>query len=230
MNIPPNYWIEGIGYAGVLLTVATYSMRRMIPLRIVGISANVVFIFYGVLAEVQPQLILHAILLPLNTWRLIEMQRLTKKVASAAKGELSMDWLRPFMTRRKVNRGDFIFRKSDPAAEMFFTLSGRYRLPEIHVSLGEGELIGEMGLVSSDNQRICSFECIQDGELLSVRYSRVLELYYQNPHFGFYLLQLISQRLLLRIDNLESTMDQTKLINARCVALSSPLLDESNRD
>lgn len=72
MNIPAVFWIEGIGYFGVVVTVATYSMRRMMPLRIFGICANVSFIRYGILAEVDPQLLLHGILLPLNTggcWR-----------------------------------------------------------------------------------------------------------------------------------------------------------------
>ncbi len=226
MSIPAAYWIEGIGYVGVALTVATYSMRRMMPLRIVGICANVFFILYGILAGVYPQLLLHGILLPLNTWRLVEMRRLTQQVASAASGNLSMDWLKPFMTRREVRKGDVIFQKGEPSTEMFFTLAGRYRLPEIGIAIGEGELIGEMGLVSPDNRRMCSFECTEDGVLLRVRYSRVLELYYQNPQFGFYLLQLISERLFNRIESLDSSIDRTKLVNARCASLSIPAADK----
>jgi CRP-like cAMP-binding protein len=41
-----------------------------------------------------------------------------------------------------------------------------------------------------------SFEAIEDGVLLSISYSQVKELYYQNPEFGFYLLRLIGARLL----------------------------------
>lgn len=42
MKIDLN-WIEALGYLGALLTLGTYSMKTMIPLRIVGISANVIF-------------------------------------------------------------------------------------------------------------------------------------------------------------------------------------------
>jgi hypothetical protein len=41
-------------------------MKTMIPLRVVGLCANVIFIAYGWLAPVYPQLLLHGALLPLN--------------------------------------------------------------------------------------------------------------------------------------------------------------------
>jgi hypothetical protein len=43
-------WIEAFGYAGALLTLGTFAMTRMIPLRIIGIGANFAFIAYGALA------------------------------------------------------------------------------------------------------------------------------------------------------------------------------------
>src|SRR5688572_26634558 len=55
-----------VGYIAAMLTIATYSMRTMIPLRVVGICSNCLFIAYGYFAPAYPQLLLHAILLPLN--------------------------------------------------------------------------------------------------------------------------------------------------------------------
>lgn len=79
------------------------------------------------------------------------MQRLKRQVAAAASGNLSLDWLKPLMHRRNVQRGDVIFRKGDPSTEMFFTIAGRYHLPEIGPAIGEGKLVGEMGLVGDSD-------------------------------------------------------------------------------
>jgi CRP/FNR family transcriptional regulator, cyclic AMP receptor protein len=54
----PTIWIEALGYFGALVTLGTYSMKRMIPLRVLGICANCVFIGYGFLGPVYPQLVL----------------------------------------------------------------------------------------------------------------------------------------------------------------------------
>ena len=86
---------------------------------------------------------------------------------------------------------------------MFYTITGRYRLNEIGQDVGSGQVIGEIGLIAPDNKRTLTFECIEDGELLTIGYSQVKQLYFQNPQFGFYFLQLISQRLFKDIERLE---------------------------
>jgi CRP/FNR family transcriptional regulator, cyclic AMP receptor protein len=45
-------WIDYLGYIGACITIATYSMKTMIPLRIVGMCANVFFLAYGFMAKV----------------------------------------------------------------------------------------------------------------------------------------------------------------------------------
>ena len=54
-----------------------------------------------------------------------------------------------------------------------------------------------------DNKRTLTFECVEDGELLTISYSQVKQIYFQNPVFGFYFLQLISQRLFKDIERLQ---------------------------
>ena len=71
-------WIDALGYFGALLTIGTYSMKTMIPLRIVGLCANGIFIFYGYFAPAYTQLLLHAVLLPLNAVRLYQMLQLVE--------------------------------------------------------------------------------------------------------------------------------------------------------
>lgn len=196
-------WIDAIGYLAALITIATYSMKVMIPLRIAGICANVAFIAYGLLSKIYPSLFLHLVLLPLNSVRLYQMLQLVEKVKVASRGDLNMDWLKPFMTKRAVKAGEVLFRKGELSNAMYYTVRGRFRLPEIANDVLPGEVIGEMGLIAPDNKRTLSFECIEDGELLAISYSQVKQLYFQNPRFGFYFLQLISQRLFQDIKRLE---------------------------
>jgi CRP-like cAMP-binding protein len=111
-----------------------------------------------------------------------------------------MEWLKPYMVRHTAKRGDVLFQKGDVSSAMFYTISGRYRLKEIGQDVEPGQLIGEIGLISPENKRTLTFECVEDGELLTISYDHVRELYFQNPEFGFYFLQLISKRLFKDIE------------------------------
>ena len=196
-------WIEALGYLGALMVFGTYSMKTMIPLRIIGLCSNCIFILYGYLAPVYPQLLLHSVLLPLNSLRLYQMFQLIGQVRTASQGDLNMNWLKPFMSKRACKAGEIIFRKGDLSSAMFYTVSGSYRLHEIEQEVAAGQVIGEVGLIAPDNKRTLTFECIEDGELLTISYDQVKQLYFQNPKFGFYFLQLISRRLFQDIDRLQ---------------------------
>ncbi len=197
-------WIELIGYFGVALNLCVYSSRRMIPLRLFGIATNGAFIVYAYLAAVYPQLLLNLLLLPINIYRLYEMLVLIRDVKSAARTDLDMEWIKPHMRRRMTKQGEVIFSKGDVSDAMYYTVSGRYRLKEIGQEIAPSQLIGEIGLIAPDNKRTLTFECIEDGVLLTVSYDKVKELYFQNPTFGFYFLQLISQRLFKDIERLQA--------------------------
>ena len=61
------------GWMAAGLTLLTFSMRSMVPLRAAAISANVCFIVYGATGGYAPVLALHSLLLPLNLWRALEL-------------------------------------------------------------------------------------------------------------------------------------------------------------
>lgn len=69
------YGIELIGYIGTLATVATYSMKNIVPLRIAGIASSFFFIAYAVILGIWPMLITELIILPINCYRLLETLR-----------------------------------------------------------------------------------------------------------------------------------------------------------
>ncbi len=100
-----------IGYVAALLGFITFWMKTMVPLRTLGIASNPCFIGYGYLASAYSPLVLHLLLLPLNLMRLREMLQLTRQVRRAADGNLSMDWLKPFTSSRRISAGDVLFHK-----------------------------------------------------------------------------------------------------------------------
>ena len=125
-------WPVWFGYAAVASSILTCAMKTMIPLRVVSMVCNSFFIVYGLFGAVYPTLLLNLILLPLNSLRLLQMQKLIRDVEAAASyGDTSMDWLRPFMARRSVRKGDIVFSKGDIADAMYYSVSGRYRLREM---------------------------------------------------------------------------------------------------
>jgi hypothetical protein len=77
---------DAIGYLASLLVLATFSMRSMITLRAVAVAGNVAFIAYGLAAAIQPVLLLHVVLLPVNTCRLIEALRARRRELPATPG------------------------------------------------------------------------------------------------------------------------------------------------
>ena len=96
-----------------------------------------------------------------------------------------------------------LFRKGDDSEAMFYTLTGRFRLNEIALDIAPGQVVGEIGLIAPDNKRTLTFECIEDGDLLTISYEHVKELYFQNPQFGFYFLELVSKKLFKDIERLQ---------------------------
>lgn len=206
---------EIAGYCAATLVFCTFYMKTMVPLRIAGIVSNVFFIAYGYLVGAYPILILHVLLLPLNVIRLRQMLMLVKHVGEATRGDLNMDWLKPFTTTRHVAAGKEVFRRGDPANDMFLIVSGSFQLTEFGIVLPPGSVVGELGLLAPDQSRTATLECVEEGELLQISYDQVKQLYYQNPKFGFYFLQLTSRRLFDNIGKLEKEL-------AACRAASRP--------
>jgi CRP/FNR family transcriptional regulator, cyclic AMP receptor protein len=189
-------WIELSGYVASLLVFLTFYMKTIIPLRIIGIMSNVAFMIYGFDGRLYPVLILHAVLLPLNCLRLFQMRRLIQKVRAASHGDLSMEWLVPMMRRRQCAEGEVLFRRGDPAKEFYLVFSGSVRLLDLGVEIGPGKVLGEVGIFAPTHQRMDTAICETEVELGVMTTDKVLELYHQDRRFGFYLIRLVSQRLL----------------------------------
>ena len=179
----------------------------MVPLRAVGICSNCVFIAYGYLGGLHPVLILHLILLPLNSLRLGQMLRLTKQVRETSHSNIDVvDWLKPFAVTRRVQTGAVLFRKGDVASDMFVVLSGRFHLAETGIEVLSPQVVGELAWLAPEQARTQTLMCLENGTLLQVGYRQVEQLFFQNPKFGFYFIKLITQRLFQNIARLETEL------------------------
>ena len=134
------------------------------------------------------------------------MLQLVRDVKKSVNSDLSMEWLKPFMTERKCAAGEMLFYKDEKAEDMLYIVSGRFSLVESGIELPVGAIVGELGMLSPSNMRTQTLECIEAGLVLSVSYSKVEELYVQNPAFGFYFLRLASARLFQNIETLEQRL------------------------
>ena len=71
---------EPVGYLASLLVLATFSMNGMAGLRTLAIASNLAFICYAALVGIGPVLVLHALLLPINVYRLLQVVRAKRPV------------------------------------------------------------------------------------------------------------------------------------------------------
>jgi hypothetical protein len=196
---------------GAIFFVATLLTQTMVPLRVANMAGCAFFVGFGALAGDVKTFLLYLLLLPINAVRLRQMLTLVKKARTATQGDTSMEWLKPFMTERKYRKGDIVCKKDDVANEMFLTVTGNFLVREIGVGLPPGRLMGELGFLSPNNRRTATVECTEDGHVLTITYEKLLEIYFQNPQFGYYFLVLTSQRLLENIARLEAIVAQNKI-------------------
>jgi hypothetical protein len=194
--------------ASALIVVSAF-VKTMIPLRWLAVGSNAGFVIYGALSPSLLTFLLEAVLLPINIWRAIQMQRLTRQVSAAAgSADMSGVWLKPYMKKRDLKAGEVLFRKGDAADHLYFLAGGRIELSEIGEQMEPGRIFGEIAFFSPDKRRTLTARCVRDCTVLSIDESSLKQLYFQNPAFGFQLVGLIAGRLSADVQRLEKQLAQ----------------------
>jgi hypothetical protein len=197
MNSGSLNWVQLVGYAASLLVFSTFYMKTMIPLRSVAIASNVAFLTYGYFAHLYPVFLLHVVLLPLNVLRLRQMYGLKERLRqSLERREMSLEWMLPFVKRESFKAKEPLFHKGDAANKLYYLEQGTVSLPEVNRTVQTGEIIGEMGVFSPFKERTASAICTTDATFLVLDERTALELYYQNPDFGLFMVRTIIRRFL----------------------------------
>lgn len=121
--------IDMLGYAASACVLATFCMKRMLPLRIIAICSNVLFGIFGALAHIYPVLVLHTVLLPVNIARLIQARPITKGTEKL----------------RRVARNGALMRHD---GRNFVSL-GRANQNRLGISLGDAEIAADAPFFST---------------------------------------------------------------------------------
>lgn len=185
-----------VGWAAGGFTLIAFSMKTMLPLRVAGICANLCFIAYGASAGILPVLTLHLALLPFNLWRLAELLLLRRRTAEARRGNLPLDWIRDLVRPTAYPDGAVIFRKGAPPDNLYYLESGRVLLEEAGIELGAGEIFGEIAFFSDAKERTLTARCLGPCRIARIGERQFMDLYYRNPAFALYVVQLVARRLL----------------------------------
>jgi len=163
------------GVVGAIFFGATLLMQTMVPLRVANMAGCKFLATFGALSGNVATFLYYLLLLPINAVRLRQMLRLVKKARNATQGDMSMEWLKPFMTERRYRQADILFKKGDAATEMFLTVTGKFLVKEIGVEIPPGRIMGEFGFLTPNNRRTGAVECIEDGQVLTITYEGYLK-------------------------------------------------------
>jgi hypothetical protein len=188
-------WIDAALYLASILVFAAFFMKAIVPLRVIAIASNIAFIGYAIGASNIPILVLHIALLPLNIFRTAQHLKLVRAVRRAMDVDPHVESILPYMKKRSYPKGTVLFKKGDRADAMFFLISGKIRFPEIDVTIGDGNIFGEMAPFLKDRCRTSGAVCIEDCEVGALSETRVKELAIVEPAFGLFLTKLIARRM-----------------------------------
>jgi CRP/FNR family cyclic AMP-dependent transcriptional regulator len=193
--------------AAGLLTITSSFVKTMVPLRVLAVCSNCGFLAYGVLHPSYVMALMHGVLLPLNVLRLNDMLRLTRRVRVASgRNDTSGLWLRPYMKSEKHKAGEVLFIKGALAEHLYVLVEGKVEFVEIGVTIGPGQMFGEIAFFAPHGRRTLTARCSEDCVVLSINQSTVRQLYYQNPAFGFEIVGLIAARLTADVDRLQKQL------------------------
>lgn len=189
-------WVMLSGWAAAGFTLTAYSMKTMLPLRLAGLAANVLFVIFAWFEGIPPTLVLHVFLGLLNLYRLREILRTRKTARAAISTDAPLHWIADFVAPVSLAPGETLFSRGDPPDYLYYIRKGRIRLEEIGVTLGEGEIFGEIAFFTDARARTVSAVAYGETEILRLDQDDMMKLYYQEPAFALYLVRLVARRLL----------------------------------
>jgi hypothetical protein len=187
--------LQYLAWIAMGLTLCSTFSRTIIRLRIFAASSNFLAIISSMAAGFWPSVIQNAIQLPLNIHRIREARRQVEKLKVAPVTGVHSGWLYPHARESTLSAGQVLFRKGDPGDRLYYLESGSILFDEINVEIHPGTLFGEIAFFTRDGRRTQTAIATSECKLLSIDGDQLKQLYFQNPEFGWHLIQLIAQRL-----------------------------------
>lgn len=190
-------WIEAIGWIASILTVASYSVSTMLPLRILAISSSVCFALYSFTLQLWPLLAMELILLPINIYRFWQVFSLRSKIAHGAKdGVYDFSVIKAYGKQLRLDVAESVFRKGDKVDQLYFIGSGRILIEELGIEMGPGEIFGELGFFTEAEQRTASARATAQAEVYALSEKQFMRLQFEDPSFGMAIMRTVTRRLM----------------------------------
>ncbi|MEM1286943.1 MAG: cyclic nucleotide-binding domain-containing protein [Pseudomonadota bacterium] len=192
-----SVWIESIGWLASALTVATYSVNTMMPLRVLALGSSVFFVAYGLLLQLWPLVAMEAILLPINGYRLWQLLALRGRLSSVQDIE-GPDFaiVKRYGRKTTFKAGLSIFHKGEPVDQFYYIARGRVSIDERQVELSAGDVFGEIAFFSASETRTASARTLDDTVVYALDRKGFMRLQFEDPSFGLAIMRTMTSRLL----------------------------------
>ncbi|TDL90513.1 cyclic nucleotide-binding domain-containing protein [Meridianimarinicoccus aquatilis] len=194
-------WVEALGWLASILTVATYSMNTMIPLRVLAIVSSLCFVIYALVLQLWPLLAMELILLPINAYRLWQILTLRGRLARGkahhiADGHPDFSVMKTYGKSRRFEAGTVIFERGDRVDQLYYVASGRVLIPEFQVEMAPGDIFGEIAFFTDAAKRTATARCIEETHVYELDEKRFMMLQFEDPSFGLSVMRTMTRRLL----------------------------------
>lgn len=190
-------WIEAVGWLASALTVATYTMNTMIPLRILAIASSVCFAIYAAILQLWPLLAMELLLLPINIYRFWQILVLRGKVtASAQRAKSDFSVIKAYGRKRRIGADTIVFTRGDAVDRLYFLAEGRVLIEELDIELSAGQIFGEMAFFTDEAKRTATARCLEASTVYEVDEKRFMRLQFEDPSFGMSIMRTITRRLI----------------------------------
>lgn len=189
-------WVAAIGWLGSILTIATYAMNTMMPLRILAIASSISYLIYAYLLQLWPLLGMELALLPINCYRLWQIVTLRDLVAQAKDGTATdFSVIKAYGKKRRITAGSLIFKRGDPVDQLYFIGSGRVLIEEVGIEVSSGDIFGEIAFFTDAATRTATARCVEDAEVYEIDQKRFMRLQFEDPSFGLSVMRTVTRRL-----------------------------------
>ena len=189
-------WVAAIGWLGSILTIATYAMNTMMPLRILAIASSISYLIYAYLLQLWPLLGMELALLPINCYRLWQIVTLRDLVAQAKDGTATdFSVIKAYGKKRRITAGSLIFKRGDPVGQLYFIGSGRVLIEEVGIEVSSGDIFGEIAFFTDAATRTATARCVEEAEVYEIDKKRFMRLQFEDPSFGLSVMRTVTRRL-----------------------------------
>ncbi|WP_163849746.1 cyclic nucleotide-binding domain-containing protein [Pseudooceanicola aestuarii] len=190
-------FIETLGWLAAGLTIASYAVKTMLPLRVMAILSSLFFVTYAMLEQLWPMVLMELVLLPFNSYRLWEILSLRRRLTAApTEGPPDFSVIADYAPARNVAAGTQVFAKGDAADGLYYIASGEILIEEIGITIGAGEIFGEIAFFTDAAQRSASVRTTCPARLHRIDEKTFLRLHFQDPVFGMAVMKTLTRRLI----------------------------------